>query len=241
MSEAVSNTRALYSQGDINRSMAERIAELERRAQLLEGLEQRTTFNRDMLGPVDYQHFRSGVIPSGYTWAGAPFGTPSNIFYSDKSDYGVFYDGSNVGYLQKSITTYLGQSIWARLAPGEGGSAGLRFDDGTDNNYSEVYVYSLANANARARFRYRQGAGAVTTIDGVDLVSGQFYGIRLLCSQTGANHWEFAYILTENGYNSSPIGNSPAAAWTVSRVGILTNRDALGGRCMFDWFYTNAT
>lgn len=241
MPESVDNLRTLYSQGDINRILTDRLADLDRRMRLQEAQEQRTTFNRDMLGPVEYEHFRSGAIPSGYAWAGAPFGTPANIAYSDKSDYGVFYDGTNVGFLQKSITAYLGRSIWARLAPGEGGSAGLRFDDGTDNNYSEAYIYSLANAKARARFRYRQGGGAVTTVDAVDVVSGQFYGLRLLCSQTGANHWEFAYILTENGYNSSPISNSPAAAWTVSRVGILTNRDALGGRCMFDWFFTNAT
>jgi len=224
---------------DALQTMAQKIAWLERRIATLETREHRSTFGRNVLGPVAYEHFRGiDAIPSGFAWDTTTFGQPSNIDYSQADDYGVFYDGASPGFMRKVVSTYLGRSVYARCGAAEGGSAGLRIDDGTNNNYTELFVYVTSAGKDVIRLKYRTGGGAVSTVDGPTVPGGQFWSFRLLCAQSGVNHQDYGYLVTENGFNSVPIGSTgSASAWAVTRVGLLTNRDALGGRCMFDWFY----
>ena len=126
----------------------------------------------DRLGFGVTDHFRSGVIPTGYAWQGAPFaGTPSTITWSLAGDYLSLRPDNTAHRLFLSTAVANDAGAWsggtyftARVATGHTTEIGIRLDDGSDNNYGEFYLTGVLGLGwARLDFRYRTGGGAVTT------------------------------------------------------------------------------
>lgn len=222
-----------------------RIKDLAARVGRLESAEHRTAFGRDVLGPVDYIHFRESTAPAGYSWAsGAVFTTPGagTYTYGHKSDYLKLTTVGALAFLYRSVTTYLSKTISARVFLGDAGAIGLRIDDGTDNNYSEFNIYHAGGTNvAEVRCRNRVGAGAVTTLHSSSAGLGELPRvISISMSNNAGQHIDYFSFLNEAG-QAFAIASAASASWAVTRAGILVKRDSGSGSSFCDWLYTDMT
>lgn len=230
---------------DALQAMAQKISDMERQIKTLQAREHRTTFGRNVLGAVEYEHFRNDAAPADYFWSvTAPFAVPGvgTFSYNHKSDYLRLVGVSALGFLRKTVTTYLNTSFSARFVIANNGAMGIRADDNSDNNYTELNFYHAGGMNIEVRLRSRAGGGAVST-DFSGVISDSSLAV---CAQlnffnnTGSNHQDYARLLTETGSNIN-IGNTASVAWAISRVGLLARRDAGSGVSFCDWMYTDAT
>jgi len=192
-------------------------------------------------------HFRSNVIPTGYAWQGAPMGgTPTYMGYSALEDYFVgAANGAGVKhFLSKAITNnaaaWQGKDIRGRIRTGVTTEIGFRVDDGTDNNYAEIYVTGvLSNATQRLDFRYRIGGGAVTTVNsGLIIPCDTFIVVLLLCYWDGANYYINGYLIPEDSGSINIAGFSTGiVAWppAAGRAGLFVKDQGNYASC--DWFY----
>lgn len=188
-------------------------------------------------------HFRGGSIPSGHTWQGAPFATPTSLSYNNVGDYLAVAHASSLAFLAKtSITTYLNKTITARVSPTANSSIGLRADDGTDNNYFQCYLVYGSGGVGTFKTQQRTGGGAVTTTTATTALMDSFYVMKLLTFNNGAGHTPIFYLVNELG-DSLNMVTGTASTWTVSRAGIVLNADSgsKGGLARVDWFYTEYT
>jgi len=184
------------------------------------------------LGISNYgDHFRSGVIPAGYAWQGAPFGgTPATLSYSFNGDFmGAGPAASTRYFLSRAVTNaaanWQNKQIYGRFNAGSNGRCGLRFDDGTDNNYSQVYVTGEANnATVTVTYQYRTGGGAVTTAtSALNLPAGEFICLILRMNYSAPNYMALAYLLGEHGGTVTIGGFMNAVAWApvAGRAGVF--------------------
>jgi hypothetical protein len=201
----------------------------------------------EVSGNAPTDHFTSGRITSGYAWAGSPFATPSIILYSYSGDYLGFYNsGPGRYFMYKRITnsaaSWKNMYIEGRFCAGVNGAVGLRVDDGTDNNYVEIYVDDTAADGANTlKFSWRTGSGAVTTATaGCKLPVSEFMVLRLSCYWSGSAYSFYGYIVDEtggpvvlSGFNTAAVTWCPAAG----RAGILGGSSASCGHLKCDWFY----
>lgn len=188
-------------------------------------------------------HFRSGSIPTGHTWQGAPFATPSSIQYAFQGEYLAVADGANLGFLAKTgITTYLNKRMLIRLIPSQNCSIGMRFDDGTDNNYYQAYFVYASNGQGTLKTQQRTGGGAVTTTSIVTVFLNEFLTLMLYCVSGGVGHTDYFYVVNETS-DVANLTSGSNVSWAVSRVGIVLNADSAskGGFGFVDWFYSNFT
>lgn len=192
-------------------------------------------------------HFRSGVIPSGFTWRGAPFGgTPVSLLYNQAFDYlGCTADGAGTRHfladdIANLASAWDGRAMWGRIRTGYATEIGFRLDDGTDNNYCEVYVTgALVNATQRLDFRYRTGGGAVTTVASGLIIPCDTYIVTFLyCYSSGGFYFIQGYLISEegdyvviSGFNSGPLTWIPSAG----RLGIMVKNT--GNYANVDWFH----
>lgn len=193
-------------------------------------------------------HFPNGAIPSGFGWASyGSMITPPNISQAD--DYiGLAFNAANKGFLNKAVTSgasnWQNKASWGRFTTGLVTEIGLRVDDGTDNNYAELYVTgTLSNATIRVDFRYRSGGGAVTTVtSGLIVPAGQFISLYLLCYWSGTQYFFYGYILGEHGSAVNISGfNTPAITWpgSAGNWGIFAANAGNHGFCdLFGGTYT---
>ena len=203
------------------------------------------------LGPRAYtDHFRSGVIPTGFAWQGAPFGGTPTIGYNRASEYlGAAGGGAARYFMSIAVTnaaaSWQDKAIWARQAAAYNGRLGIRLDDGTDNNYAEVLLDASANDGGQVlTFRYRAGGGAVTTVTGSTYPVTQLFTLLILCVWNGANYYVYGYPVNEAGDSVNVANfNTPAIAWApaAGRVGILLDTTAASGHTLTDWFYNTFT
>ena len=203
------------------------------------------------LGPLTWtDHFRSGVIPTGFAWQGAPFGGTPTIGYNRASEYlGAAGAGAARYFMSRAVTnaaaSWRNRAIWARQAAAYNGRLGIRLDDGTDNNYAEVLLDASANNGGQVlTFRYRAGGGAVTTVTGSTYPVTQLFTLLILCVWNGANYYVYGYPVNEAGDSVNVANfNTPAIAWApaAGRVGILLDTTAVSGYTLTDWFYNTFT
>jgi len=213
------------------------------------------TVNRLGIG-VYTNHFRAvangglgNVIPTGFTWRGAPFGgTPATLDYCAQGDY-MYARGDGAGtkhFLADDIAnagaSWQLKYIAARLRTGQITEIGLRVDDGSDNNYAEVFMTGvLANATQRLDFRYRAGGGAVTTVSsGLIVPCDTYVTCVLYCNYSVPNYSFYGLLLGEEGewvnitgFDTGAVGWAPAAG----RVGLITKD--FGNVGYWDLFYHN--
>lgn len=199
-------------------------------------------------------HFRTGETTgpgngtlASYSWAAAPFITPGTLIWSAAGEYAYVGDASASyrAFLNRSITnnaaSWQEKHLVGRFCPGVFGAIGLRFDDGTDTNYVEIYATDVAG-DATTTLEWRVPTGIVTSNINVPL--GTFLTFYLRCYYDGVSaYYAIGYILAEDG-NIQGIAGFVATitAWVpaAGRAGIILRNDTAGGsgpsEC--DWFYT---
>ena len=198
-------------------------------------------------------HFRSGVIPAGYAWQGAPFGgTAPTLNYNQSNDYLRCVPAASTRYLlSKAITnaaaSWQNKSLQGRFNGRMNGRFGLRFDDGTDNNYAQIYATGEANNGTMSvSFQYRAGGGAVTTVTSAITMPGtEFICLKLLMAYSAPNYTAYGYLVCEDGSTNYATGFTVAVAWApaAGRAGLFVENPSVSGSAWqeADWFYNEFT
>ena len=187
-------------------------------------------------------HFRSGVIPAGFAWAGAPFaGAPAFITWAQSGSY--LYVTADVGqqhFLYRTIGADGERYVACRMGGSANTTIGLRIDDGTDNNYMEALITPTTAARSwdhELKYRWRVGAGAVTTsgISGY-LRSGELVSLYLLHS---AEAQYILYMIPEYGGTLDGITPGVGGNFVASRIGLIYEGN--GWPAVVDWLDWNFT
>ena len=214
------------------------------------GVAQRlTSVPSSLIGSV--HHFTDNTLPASHSWASSGWGTPTLINNTLYGSYARFGESSSTPikhFLYKSVGSSL--SDWqtkfarGRFSGGVRGEHGLRFDDGTDNNYAEVYVTgAAADGSCQLAFRYRTGGGSVTTSTApFVLPCGTYFSIQLYSYYSGSYLQFMGYLLDETG-NSVNIsgwasGSLSGIFPTAGRAGIFFNNTGTANAVFCDWYHT---
>lgn len=227
-------------------SVIESVKELRRRVQALEirehshsrlaelylGGDDRTVAERIGKIPSSDDLNSISAIPSGLAWAGAPFVTPaspsfqpSQIWFPNSSMSGgkSFLYGSNVS------------TMWHRFGIAStvsGMAAGLRWDDGTDNNYAEIIstVTVATPGTAKVIARKRTGGGAITdAADGAVLYTHETFALRGAAEGTLWSNWSLRPLLYGDLGQPSWQPSVTGLTFTPTRAGFVmyTNGNSL--------------
>lgn len=191
-------------------------------------------------------HFNTSAAMSGFSWQGSPYVTPTtNTTIRDDFLYIGHSSTSQKMFYAKAVTN--SAAAWqikkaeCRARLGVNANVGLRFDDGTDNNYGQIYLTSLNNGMQRLDFTYRSGGGtAVTNTSAVIVPCSQFVNMALYSYYTGGSYYALGYIFGEDGtwinivgFNSTALANIPSAG----RVGIFMNTSTSAANpALIDWY-----
>ena len=132
-----------------------------------------------------------------------------------------------------------------RCAGGNNASAGLRVDDGTDNNYAEIYLDATAvNATQTLTFRYRAGGGITVNTSGLVAPLSELYVLQLQCVFSGGNYVLYGYLvneagglLTVTGFNTGVVAWAPAAG----RAGYILTGAGASESALADWLLVTFT
>lgn len=198
-------------------------------------------------------HFRSGNIPTGYSWQGAPFGgTAPTLSYNQSNDYLRCVPAASTRYfLSKAVTnsaaSWQNKSLYGRFNGRLNGRFGLRFDDGTDNNYAQIYGTGEANNGTMSvSFQYRAGGGAVTTVTSAITMPGtEFICLKLLMAYSAPNYTAYGYLVCEDGSTNYVTGFTVAVAWApaAGRAGLFVENPSISAATWqeADWFYNEFT
>lgn len=214
-----------------------RLAAMERFEPISEARMQHAENQANMINPMDtlVSHFTDGTTPSGYAWANdAVFGsTPDNLTLNSQNHWLFAYQNTTTkrGFLYRSAVTTT--RIGARVQVTTSGSAGLRIDDGTDNNYFELWWAHSSGATADLKWRARTGGGAVTTTTLLAIGVWEALPIALLANYS-ASWTAVAYIITPTK-NLVGVNSLAALTWTPSRAGLLINPAQSAGAGWCDW------
>lgn len=188
-------------------------------------------------------HWDNASSPgSAWSWAGAPFVTPATVVFNTlPSHMQVTSNGAgNRSFLKRTdglTNTYtrLCQSLYSGNA---GAYAGIRLDDGTDNNYIEVAVRYAAAYQYDWITVIRTGGGAVTTTSRKLIELPTTHILRMHVAGTLWSNWN-AYGSIYPIYSSvryqATIGTG--LSWTPARKGIIIQHTgSTGDYFLFDWF-----
>lgn len=168
--------------------------------------------------PLGYDdHFRSGVIPTNYAWkanSGYFSGTPTINSYSYVGEYMLALSpvsGSAKHFLARAITNsaaaWQGQSLIARVKPANGGSVGIRLDNGnaaTDQPYFEIYLTDNSNGTMTIHVDHKDTVGGGVTSATGATVPSKYLNLQIYCGST--------YVV--NGYVEGEDGVFPFIAGT---------------------------
>jgi hypothetical protein len=186
-------------------------------------------------------HFRDGLVPSGYAWVsdGDFSGEPSGLSLSYQGSYMQVTPDSGPlrHFLAFSPSVVANKSLYARVQGAPSSDVGVRIDDGSDDNYTEMYVSAGAvRGEAMLSYRYRLAGGSVTTVSGCQHLQSEPVTFRLYNYTTGGTHR--GYLVNEAGVGLSITGFSRSVAWTVARVGIVVEGTS-GWQAYLDWLYSD--
>lgn len=198
-------------------------------------------------------HFNGAdSIPTGYAWQGSPFATPGTQYYNWLSD---FYRGAIAtntrGFMSRAVTNsaanWQNKNLYGRFSAGAYGRIGLRLDNGSDDNYAQIFVDgSAGDGTETLKFQYRSGGGSVTTVtSAINIPAETMIALRMLCyynSGTGA-YTAYGYIYSVEIDYPSAIANFSATitAWVpaAGRAGLFVENPTANamtpGFC--DWLY----
>ena len=221
-------------QGDVSMLVGKDVHADDEAAVDVRGLFSRMANRYGILGYDD--HFRSGMIPFGFTWINvAPFdGVPPTLDYDYRHSFlrAAGDNAANDYFLARGVTDYDGMEFVARVHVGHHARGGIRIDDGTDNNYSELILYSDDDGQQELYYRHNTGgAGAIAVLLGV-FPHSEYYVLRLL--RSGNN--TYSYVVGEEGDPIYQLSGTTATAWVPTRVGLhFWSSNTHLFYC--DWFY----
>jgi hypothetical protein len=189
-------------------------------------------------------HFNgANTIPSGYTWAGTPFTTPTSLIYNFASDYLYTYlpNTTDRAFMYRGVVNstdaWRGKTIIARVRCGQGGTeAGIRVDSNNDTNYAELVLQGQAGT-MYSHLVLRTCVGGTVTVVTANMFrpTDQFATIALLCYWTGSAYVWYGYLVSEEGVsNNAPLTASATWMPTIGRCGFVTRGS--GNPCSWDWF-----
>lgn len=194
------------------------------------------------LSPDEHFNTGYGILNA---WAGAPFVTPTTSSFSFKS-IALIHDSTPNNRAFRYETVSLAAGVNARCrARLQAGSfvefAGLRLDDGSDNNYIEFGIRSLGVTSGLAEMisRYRLGGGAVTTtvyLSGL-MLGLQFYVLDLQRSSGDNSNFRALVDGVQVVVINSIVGG--IFNFTITRRGITFETGGGGSTAFggfFDWF-----
>lgn len=195
-------------------------------------------------------HFTSASLPTGFSWAGSPFATPSTVNNNLYSDYLRLVQSSSTPtrhFLCKTISNSASswQNRWikGRFIAGGKVEIGFRVDDGTDNTYAELFVNGAASdGTCTVTFRQRLGGGAVTTTSvPTTFLANTAVELQLLSYWSGSYYAFYGYLLSEtglgvnvSGFNTASLSGIPA----TGRVGVHFANTGLANPGFVDWINT---
>lgn len=195
--------------------------------------------NRRGIG-VYTDHFRSGVIPTGYAWiADGTFNGAPGVNYSVSGSYMHAVSSATPHFLARTFTTWSDLDIVARLRTGQLTQIGLRADDTTNNNFVELMAIP-SSGMYQLTFQYVIGGGGIVTVPATSFPLSEYCVIRLRHYAAGSQL--YGYLVGEDGSNINvSTWYTPAlAAWANFRAGIKVQVNG-GNGGMVDWFYTTFT
>lgn len=193
------------------------------------GVELRRTFSQSSDLTED---FTGASLPSGWSWAGSPFVTPPAVDYAH---LGTFlrargYTSAFRSFLFKTIVPNISSfSILCGFDVGalSNAYAGVRLDDGTDNNYAEVVwwnVWSTTDPNIRVYLRQRTGGGTVVETEMTNfrmIIPNSLARLTLVASGTRWSSWAPWARLDSQHFRLSGSSNGSTVSWTPTRVGFV--------------------
>lgn len=177
-------------------------------------------------------HFRDATIPSGFSWAGSPFVTPTVNWQDTLSRVAVqFSTTSQRSFLYSSTIADNAKVAGVYLATTSADLfVGLRLDDGSDDNYKEVVLKSAvvsSNSYGILEQRSRAGGGGVSSnTANFEIPTPQQVRIGAAVTGTVWSAWSlrplyrglFAPGASFWAPNADAGGN---ASWTPTRVGLV--------------------
>lgn len=177
------------------------------------------------------EDFTSTSMPSGWSWAGSPFTTPPTVDYASLGALlrARSYTSAFRSFLFKSAPNLYAYSILCGFEVGTqtGTYAGVRLDDGTDNNYAEAVwwnVWSTTEPNIRVYLRQRTGGGTVVETEMTNMRQTMpltFARLTLAANGTRWSSW-FPVVRLDNQYfRLTGSNNGSTASWTPSRAGVI--------------------
>lgn len=187
------------------------------------------TLRQRMDGLTYSQHFDVSSMPAGFTWAGSPFITPSTASFALPSQMFISNTGSWRAFLYGTLPTagaYLQTVINYLAGTSNYGFVGLRYDDGSDNNYIELGLYNYGWSYHVAKIYKRIGGGAVTeTTDAVNFYMPQMFVVSTAQYGTKWSSWGCNLNLGLTGQGATAliayrIGVS-GLSFTPTRFGIV--------------------
>lgn len=187
------------------------------------------TLRQRMDGLTYSQHFDVSSMPAGFTWAGSPFVTPSTVSFALPSQMFISNTGSWRAFLYGALPTsnaYLQTVINYLAGTSNYGFVGLRYDDGSDNNYIELGLYNYGWSYHVAKIYKRIGGGAVTeTTDAVNFYMPQMFVVSTAQYGTKWSSWGCNLNLGLTGQGATAliayrIGVS-GLSFTPTRFGIV--------------------
>jgi len=200
------------------------------------------------------EHFDVSTMPAGWSWAGAPFVTPPTISFNNPSILTVGFNNSGVAeraFLYR--TTNLSSWTYVQLTQAVlsvGSYCGLRWDDGTDNNYIEFVVAMSQTVPSiwELYARWRTGGGGINTSPAAGSRTQITVPLPLIMSaQISGTLWtNWAVSTMVHGLLMSGLANFwqtsgvPAGlTWTPTRRGIVFNNAS--GTTWFRWYVDSFT
>ena len=182
-------------------------------------------------------HFRSGTIPTGYAWLGAPFGgAPAVLDYSHNGTYMELQCNASPHFLATNITVYTSKHFVGRFCTARNTFAGIRVDDGTNNNYC---VWGLdAGTNGSYTPKFIEVAGGGGPVSNTAHASRDSEFTSLLMYHYASDPSFVGYFVNEaGGWSYADNCYSNIIAWTPARIGLYYTFNG-GYYAYTDMFYS---
>lgn len=181
------------------------------------------------------EDFTSTSLPSGWSWAGSPFVTPPIVDYAYSGTLlrARGYTSAFRSFLFKTVSNQYAYSILCGFEAGtqSGAYAGVRLDNGTDNNYAEVVwwnVWSTTDPTIRVYLRQRTDGGTVVETEMTNFrmtlppaLTRLTLAISLAPGGTFWFNWQPRARVDNQYFRISGSSNGSTVSWTPTRVGFV--------------------
>lgn len=231
------------------RALSKRVKQLERTERLhWLDVHDRMTTHHHTFPPMD--HFRATALDAMWSWAGAPFVTPTTVSLANSRLQLTGDTGKDRYFLHQSTINSSPKYLLASMTTGaDGQEVGIRLDDGTDANYREWGLQHNVSSNMgiyTPTARERAASGTPTTVSGQPIQEPGGHILFMQITGTAWSSWDNSFWLRNvfsmsGGFLRSSHGFG-SASWTPTRAGIYARWAEFGtgtwNTFNIDWFDT---